>query len=308
MDSSPGAPTLTARVASIRRATNGSYTVRWTRIRERAQQSWPALSKTAEGADEAARSRSASSKTTLADLPPSSRVTRLICPAAPRITSTAHLGRAGERDLRHVRVLDEPLPDHGAGPDDDVDDPLGDPRLERELGQPQGRERRELGRLEHDGVPAGERRAELPARDIEREVPGHDQPDDAERLVEGGCDAARDGNRVPAVLVDRAGVVVEDLGDHADLAARADDRLADVLRLDAGELLGVLFDQPGERPEQPCPVLRRQVPPGGERRLCPGDGLVRLSFAGLRELRNRPLGRGIEDGERHPRSKSRSRS
>ncbi len=55
-------------------------------MRERAQQSWPALSKTAYGAAAAAFSRSASAKTTFADLPPSSSVTRLIVPAAPRIT------------------------------------------------------------------------------------------------------------------------------------------------------------------------------------------------------------------------------
>ena len=60
-------------------------------MRERAQQSWPALSKTAYGAAAAAASRSASSKMTFADLPPSSSVTRLIVPAAacmiPRPTS-----------------------------------------------------------------------------------------------------------------------------------------------------------------------------------------------------------------------------
>ncbi len=54
-----------------------------TRIRERAQQSWPALPNTANGADAAAASRSASAYTTLADFPPSSRVTRLIVSAAP---------------------------------------------------------------------------------------------------------------------------------------------------------------------------------------------------------------------------------
>ena len=90
-------------------------------------------------------------------------------------------------------MLDQPLPDDRARPDDDVQDALRDPGLERELGKAQGRERRQLGRLEHDGVPAGERGAELPARDVEREVPGHDQADDAERLAERGGDAARAG-------------------------------------------------------------------------------------------------------------------
>ena len=60
-------------------------------IRDRAQQSWPALPKTAGTAAAAAASRSASAKTTLADLPPSSSVTRLIVAAAaapiPRPTS-----------------------------------------------------------------------------------------------------------------------------------------------------------------------------------------------------------------------------
>ena len=65
---------------------NRSRTDRWTRIRDRAQQSCPALSNTAYGAVAAARSRSASAKTTFADLPPSSSVTRLIVAAAPSIT------------------------------------------------------------------------------------------------------------------------------------------------------------------------------------------------------------------------------
>ncbi len=54
-----------------------------TRIRERAQQSCPALPKTASGAAAAAASMSASAKTMFADLPPSSSVTRLIVCAAP---------------------------------------------------------------------------------------------------------------------------------------------------------------------------------------------------------------------------------
>ena len=61
-----------------------SYTGRWTRIRERAQQSWPALSKTPAGAFAAAFSTSASAKTMFADFPPSSSVTRLTWSAARR--------------------------------------------------------------------------------------------------------------------------------------------------------------------------------------------------------------------------------
>ena len=62
---------------------NSSSAARSTRIRERAQQSWPALPKTASGAAAAAAAMSASAKTRFADLPPSSSVTRLIVAAAP---------------------------------------------------------------------------------------------------------------------------------------------------------------------------------------------------------------------------------
>ena len=143
-------------------------------------------------------------------------------------------------------MLDEPLPDDATGADDDVDDARWYPGFQDQLGEPQRGERRQLGGLEHDGVPARERRAELPAGDVEREVPRHDQADDAEGLAEGDVDAAGDGDRLSVVLVDGAGVEVEDLRDHADLGARAGDRLADVLRFDARELFRVLLDEHGE--------------------------------------------------------------
>ena len=93
-------------------------------------------------------------------------------------------------------MLDEPLADDGALADEDVEDAFGDAGLERELGEPERGERRQLGGLEHDGVAARERGAELPGGDVEREVPGDDQPDDAERLAEGHVDAAGDGDRL----------------------------------------------------------------------------------------------------------------
>ena len=65
---------------------NSSKTLRCTRIRERAQQSWPALSKAPPGALAAALARSASAKITFALFPPSSRVTRFTCSAQPAIT------------------------------------------------------------------------------------------------------------------------------------------------------------------------------------------------------------------------------
>ena len=117
-------------------------------MRERAQQSWPALSKTAYGAAAAAFSRSASAKITLADFPPSSSVTRLIVSRGAAHDPRADLRRAGEADLRDVGMLDEPLPDDRAVPDENVDDAFGDAGFEDQLGEPQHRERRQLGGLD----------------------------------------------------------------------------------------------------------------------------------------------------------------
>ena len=211
----------------------------------------------------------------------------------------ADLGRAGEADLRHVGVLDEPLADHGALPDEDVHDALGNAGFEDEVGEPKQGERGQLGGLDDDRVPARESRAELPGGDVEREVPRHDQPDHAERLAEGHVDAVCDRNRRAVVLVDRARVEVEHVGHHADLAAGAADRLADVLRLDQRELFPVLLDERRKAPQQPSPVGRRNGAPPGERPPSARDGRVSLLDAGLLERRDRLLGRRVDDGQRH---------
>ena len=100
------------------------------------------------------------------------------------------------------------------------------------------------------------------------------------------------------MLVDRACVEVEDLRDHADLAACARDRLAHVLRLDQGELLGVLLDEGREPAQQPRPVGRRhRRQPGSRART--GDGGVGLLHPGLIELGDRLLGGRVEHRKRH---------
>jgi hypothetical protein len=85
-----------------------SIAERSTRIRDRAQQSWPALPNTAPGAAAAARSRSASAKITLADLPPSSSVTRLIVCAAPAAIVRPTDVEPVNAIFADVGVLDQP--------------------------------------------------------------------------------------------------------------------------------------------------------------------------------------------------------
>ena len=161
---SSGSPTRSPRTAGSSRPMNASSAGRWTRIRDRAQQSWPALPNTAPGAAAAAASRSASANTMLGDLPPSSSVTRLIVAAAPRGDRAPDLGGAGERDLGHVGVLHQPRAARRARPGDHVEHALGQSRLQRDLGEAQRGQRRQLGGLEHHRVAGGQRRARASRR------------------------------------------------------------------------------------------------------------------------------------------------
>ena len=101
------------------------------------------------------------------------------------------------------------------------------------------------------------------------------------------------------VLVDRARVEVEDVRDHRDLAARAGDRLADVPRLDPGQLLGVLLDEGCQPPQQARAIGDADGAPGRERRSRARDGGVHLLDAGLLELGDRLLRGRIHDRQRH---------
>ncbi len=136
----------------------------------------PALSMTAHGAAAAAVSRSASAKTMLADLPPSSSVTRLIVSAALAAIERPHGGRAGERDLGDVGVLDQACaPRPGRSP------PRHSPLLGRAPASSTSCSMRSAvsgvssAGLSTTVLPGGERRTELPGGDQQREVPGHDQ-------------------------------------------------------------------------------------------------------------------------------------
>ena len=93
----------------------------------------------------------------------------------------ADLGRAGERDLVDVAVLDQ-RPAGLAGAGDDVDDAGREVGLLADLGEQQRRQRRGLGGLQHDGVAAGQRRRDLPGQHQQREVPRDDLAGHAERL------------------------------------------------------------------------------------------------------------------------------
>ena len=196
-----------------------------TRMRERAQQSWPALPNTAPGAAAAAASRSASAKMTFADLPPSSSVTRLIVAAAPAAIERPTSVEPVKAILATSGMLDQALAARPARADDDVDDARrADPPRRAISAKRSAVSGVSSAGLSTTVLPAAERRAELPRGDRQREVPGRDQPDDAERLAHRERLAAGDRDRVAEQPLGRAGVVAERVDDHAHLAARVADR------------------------------------------------------------------------------------
>ena len=127
------------------------------------------------------------------------------------------LGRidvAGEGDLVDVGMRDQGGAGRLAEAVDDVDDAGGEAGLDGQLADPQGGQRRLLGGLHHDGVAAGQGRAPLPGEHQQREVPGDDLADDADRLaqrVRQEAAAHRDGLALD--LVGPAGVVAQRVDD-----------------------------------------------------------------------------------------------
>ena len=63
--------------------------------------------------------------------------------------------------------------------------PVGTPASMRELGDRQRAERRLRRGLDHDGAAGRERGRHLPRDHGDREIPGRDRGDDADRLLDG---------------------------------------------------------------------------------------------------------------------------
>ena len=162
-----------ARATSATRSTISSRTFGPANRREPAQQHWPWLKKIAFATPAAAASTSASSKTITGDLPPSSSDTRFRLPADAFTISCPTSVLPVKATLSTPGCAASAAP-ASPWPVTTLTTPSGKPDLADQLRQPQRRERRLLGGLEHHGVAAGERRAELPGRHQQREVPRDD--------------------------------------------------------------------------------------------------------------------------------------
>jgi hypothetical protein len=83
--------------------------------------------------------------------------------------------------------------------------------------------------------------------------------------------------------------------DQAHLTSGVGDRLADVSGFEPGQVFSALVQGPGEPAEQVRSLTRGDHPPGGKRRLGPGDGLFDVLDPCLRHLGEGLLGRRFQD-------------
>src|SRR6266516_1126188 len=150
----------------------------------------------------------------------------------------ANLGGSRERDLVDIGMPHERGAGSGSSSTNDIKRPRRHASLERDLGKQQGRERRLRGRLQDDRAAGREGRGELPARDVEREVPRHNRPDDPDRLAERvRKEGPFDRKRGADDFVRPPRVVAERVDRHPDFDLRLEERLAVLGRLEPGDLI-----------------------------------------------------------------------
>jgi hypothetical protein len=189
---------------------------------------------------------------------------------------------AGEGDEVDARRGHERGAGHRSRAEHEVDDAVREPRLLDGLDQRDRRERRDLARLEDDGVAGRERGRELPRHLQQRVVPRRDQRAHPDRLV----DDAADDRRVAGVdEAARVGarerpVVAEDGDDVVHVHLALAQRLAGVERLQPGDAVAVGDQEVRDAQQQlGAPGRGRRRPgaavEGGARGADGGRGVVR---------------------------------
>ena len=255
-----------------------------------------------------AASRSASAKTTFGDLPPSSSETFLRLPAAAWTISLPTSVEPVNATLSTSGWPDSAAP-ASPKPVTMLTTPSGRPASQHQLAEVERRQRRLLGGLEHDRAAAGQRRGELPRRHQQREVPGDDLADDADRLAQrvGEVLAGRRDRRRRRRGSSSASPPCSGTGPPraATSATRA---IPTGLPLSSdsscAKHVGVLLDQVADPPDQLAALGRRHPPPralvveGAARR---ADRAVDVLGLAVGDLGERLLGRRVDRLEGAPR-------
>ena len=205
-------------------------------------------------------------------------------------------GGPDEADGGHVRRLQQRV-DGDLVALEDVEDTVGQAGLLPQLGQPEGRRRVLLARLEHHRVAGRDGDREEPHRHHRREVEGADDAHHAERRALGvHVDAGRRAVAVPALeqVGDAAGEL-HDLLAAGDLAERVGVHLAVLGGDQVGELALAAVEQLAEGEEHLRAGGQRGLPPrlGGTRRGGDDGGGVRL--VGQRDPAGDLAGGGVGD-------------
>ena len=191
-------------------------------------------------------------------LPPSSSEIFFTLPDGEPHDLLAGRRLAGEGDLADARVGRDRRAGRAAGPGHDVEDAGRDARLERQLAEPDRRQRRVRRGLQDRGVA----RRPAPARPSSEAISSGKFHGTISPTTPIGSRSVRSrpgfetGIVWPKILFAAPGVVVEDEARADDLAAGAGDRLADVAALELGQLLAVLLDA-GRRAS---PAIRPRLP------------------------------------------------
>ena len=194
-----GLPTGRRAARSVSAARYSSAIDSCTRCRLTARQIWPWCRNEPHAPADEAASMSASSSTISGQLPPSSSTTRFSPrPAVSPTTRPVFVDPVNEI-IRTFGSSTSAWPTSGP-PQKTCRTPDGRPassKMRAMITPP--RHGRVRVALEHDRVPQHERRAERPHRQHDREVPGRDHADDADRHAAGGRRPSREpGTAAPA--------------------------------------------------------------------------------------------------------------
>ena len=291
---SSGSPSRSVPSRSLSRSSTTSATDSWTSSRDPAQQTWPWLKKIPFTMPSTAWSTGASSKTTLAALPPSSRVSRLPVPATARLISlpTSVEPVNATLSIPGCATSAEPV---WPAPVSTFTTPGGRLGLLAHLGEQQRGQRRRLGRLEHAGVAGASAGASFQAAISSGKFHGITWPATPER-------PRRRAEARVLQLVGPARVVEEMRRGQRDVHVPGlPDRLAVVEALQDGELAGPLLQDAGDPVQVLGPLRARHRAPdllvGAARG---GDGPVHVGRAGQRDPGERLLGRGVDRRELPP--------
>ena len=139
----------------------------------------------------------------------------------------ARLARPCQRHDADIGMPDDPVPHFAAEPVHEVDHAIWHAGLDEQLHEALREHRRVVRGLEDDGVPADERRHDLPRRDGDREVPRRDHADDADGLPNAHLELVGQlgGRRVAEEATSLAGHVVAHVDGFLDVAARLGEHL-----------------------------------------------------------------------------------